>query len=138
MCHRFQLLAMAMFGCVAVCTSCSSRHSVGDVLGTATVDGALVEVGTIHFQSIASPGMRGSGAAIMAGQFQLPSEHGLVPGKYTVAVQASKSTGRTFRDPQRGDVPVMTAIELIDSPQEIELTRENAGQLELNFSTGVK
>ena len=131
-------MLMAMLSCVAVCTSCNSRQSVGEVRGTATVDGAPIEIGTIHFDPAMSAGARGAGAAIVAGQFQLLSEQGFTLGKYSVAAQASKQTGRTFKDPQRGDVPVMAAIELINTPQEIELTRENAGQLDLRFSTGVK
>ena len=115
--------------------SCSSSNSLGEVRGQVAVDGAAVEVGSISFRPAENPGSRGSGAAVKAGQFQLGPKHGLKAGKYLVAVDASKPTGKTFKDPQRGDVPVLQPLEIVDSPQEVEITGENSGQLNIAFTT---
>jgi len=103
-----------------------------------TVDGRPVETGTISLQPTGSPGARGTGGAINAGKFELKAKDGLPPGKLTVAVQASKKTGRLLKDPQRGDVPELASLTLIDSPKEVELSSGNAGNLALEFSTGRK
>lgn len=115
--------------------SCSSSNSLGEVHGQVSVDGAAVDVGSISFKPAENPSSRGSGAAIKAGQFQLGPTHGLKPGKYLVAVDASKPTGKTFKDPQRGDVPVLQSLEIVDSPQEVEITGENSRQLNIAFTT---
>ena len=136
--RRLRLLAPTLACCLATSLSCNTSGRLHEVSGTASVDGAPVELGTIHFRPAESPAARGPGGAVNAGQFQLPLEQGLAPGKYAVALQASRSTGRTFKDPQRGDVPIMQDLALIDSPQEVEVTPDNAARLELNFSTAGK
>jgi hypothetical protein len=103
------------------------------------VDGQPVEVGTISFRPTAGSGGKTAGAAINVGQFQLPSDHQLAPGSYSVAVQASKKSGRTFKDPMNGeDVNVVIPLELSDSPKEVELSNESAGNLALEFSSRKK
>jgi hypothetical protein len=99
------------------------------------VDGQPAEIGTIHFRPAVDSGARGVGAAINDGKFQLPSEHGLSSGQYAVAVQASKKSGRTFNHPQQGEIPVLIQLELTDSPKELELSDENAGNLALEFAS---
>jgi hypothetical protein len=131
---RYSLAAL----CLATTASCGSSGGVGDVRGAVTVDGQPAELGTIHFQPAESSGGRGVGAAIKEGQFQLPSEHGLSAGKYRVAVQASKKSGRTFTHPQQGELPVLIQLELADSPKEVELTSENAASLAINFASRKK
>lgn len=123
--------------CIGVCLSpgCDSSGTVGRVRGAVSVDAAPVDIGTISFRPAASPGVRGSGAAIVAGNFQLPADHGLKPGAYRVTVQASKKTGKIIQDPQRGKVPELATLTLIDSPQEVELSHDNAANLSLTFHT---
>jgi hypothetical protein len=113
-------------------TGCGSGD-VGSVQGRVSVNGAPAEVGTVSFRPADNPTSRGAGAAISAGQFQLPNDHGLKPGKYMVSAEVSKSTGKTFNDPQKGPVPVMQPLTLKDSPQEVEITSDNAGNLTLEF-----
>jgi hypothetical protein len=122
------------FGCLECCVSCGSTD-VGAVRGQVTVDGAPVDVGTIQFKPAADPGSRGAGAAITAGSFALASDANLSPGSYSVAIQASKNTGKIFKDPQRGDVPVMQPLEVVDSPKDVEITSDNAASLQLSFAT---
>src|SRR5688500_13296358 len=82
--------------CLALSTGCGAGGDLGSISGTITVDGAPVEIGTIHFRPADAPDSRGAGASIEAGRFQLPTEHGLKPGKYEVSVQASQKTGQTY------------------------------------------
>jgi hypothetical protein len=97
------------------------------------VNGEPVDIGTIQFKPTDNPGGRGAGAAIETGRFQFAPGHGIRPGKYSVMVQASKNTGKTFQDPQRGAVPQLAPQTLLDSPQDVEVTGENAGNLVLEF-----
>lgn len=131
--RRVSLLCLGVS--LANLVSCSSSNSLGEVRGQVAVDGAAVDVGSINFKPAENPSSRGSGAAIKAGQFQLSPKHGLKPGKYLVAVDASKPTGKTFKDPQRGDVPVLQSLEIVDSPKEVEVNGENSGQLNIAFTT---
>jgi hypothetical protein len=120
---------------VGLCVSCSGGGKIDGVKGTVTVDGAPVEAGTISLRAdggAAPP----AGGAINAGQFTVSSRKPLPSGTYTVAVQASKKTGRTVKDPQRGDVEELQPMELADSPQQVQLTAENASNLALSFKSG--
>lgn len=128
-------ISVALAISAACLTGCGSG-SVGSVGGQISVDGAPAEVGTVSFRAADNPTSRGAGAAISDGQFQLPNDHGLKPGKYMVSAEVSKSTGKTFNDPQKGPVPVMQPLTLSDSPKEIEITADNADQLEIAFTSG--
>lgn len=124
--------ALAVSSC---CLAGCGSGTVGSVGGQVTVDGAPAEIGTISLKPTDNPTGRGAGAAISAGQFQLAGDHGLKPGKYMVSAQISKSTGKTFNDPQKGQVPVLQSVTLTDSPKEVEITGDNADQLTLSFTT---
>jgi hypothetical protein len=131
--HAAGLLSLAL----ATCVSCSGG-SVGSVAGTVTVDGAPVDVGTISFRSVDDGGKGVAGGAIQGGQFQAASRDTLAPGKYTVQVQATKKTGRTIKDPQRGNVDELVPVAIADSPKEIEISNETAGNLALEFASQKK
>jgi hypothetical protein len=122
-----------VLGWLASCLS--SSNEVGEVRGQVTVDGAPVDTGTIQFKPSATPGARGAGAAIKAGEFALAPDAALTPGSYSVVIQASEDTGKILKDPQRGDVHVMQSLAVIDSPKEVEVTSENAASLQLSFVT---
>lgn len=128
-------IAIALAIATACLTGCGSG-SVGSVGGRISVDGAPADVGTVSFRPAESPTSRGAGAPINAGAFQLPGDHGLKPGKYMVSAEVSKSTGKTFNDPQKGPVPVMHTLTLTDSPKEVEITADNADELEIAFTSG--
>ncbi len=122
---------------VFVMAGCGTE-SVGTIGGQVVVDGAPVETGTVSFRPAENPTGRGSGGALSDGRFEIPGDEVMKPGKYLVSVVAMKATGKTFNDPQRGPVPVMQPIELADSPQEVEITSENAGQLQISFTAKKK
>lgn len=126
---RFILLLLASS------VSCGGGGGLGEVNGRVAVDGTPVDAGTIHFRPTDQPKGRSAGAAITAGEFKLGAAHGLNPGKYAVTVQAARSTGKIVKDPQRGEIPVLQPLELNDSPKVFELTGENAGSVELSFTS---
>lgn len=136
MTNRMQVLNFLILGLVAL-TGCGSG-SVGTVGGQVAIDGAPAETGTITFTPAENPTGRGVGGALSAGQFELRNADGMKPGKYLVTVQAMKSTGKMLNDPQRGPVPKLQALELTDSPQEVEITSANAQELQLAFATKKK
>ena len=118
------------------CTSLAGCGSSGltSVRGQVTVDGAPAESGTISFKPAANPTGRGVGAALSAGQFELGGDQSLEPGKYVVAVHVMKATGKTFNHPHKGQVPVLQSVTLADSPKEVEVTSDNADQLQIAFT----
>jgi hypothetical protein len=109
---------------------------VSVVSGTASVDGAPVDVGTVTLRPKGDAQAKGIGGAVENGAFQLTAEQGLPPGKYDVFVMASRKTGRIIKDPQRGEVAEMKQLNLQNSPQEIELDSNNAEELKLEFVSG--
>lgn len=134
---KSKLKGAVLAGLLCSLAGCGSG-SIRSVRGQVTVDGVPAEMGTIDFKSISNPTGRGAGAAINEGQFELGEGHGLQPGKYAVSAQVSKSTGKTFSDPQKGPVPVLQPFALADSPKEIEVTADNAGQLQIAFTSASK
>jgi hypothetical protein len=137
MTNATQIFALLIFCGVTATLGCGSG-SVGAVSGQVTIDGVAAETGTISFKPAETPTGKGFGGAVSAGRFELPSNDGMRPGKYLVAVMAMKSTGKTLNDPQRGPVPMLQALELADSPQEVEITGANAQQMQLAFATKKK
>lgn len=123
---------------LVACTSCGGGEGgLTSVSGQALVDGAPIDIGTISITPANNePGKRGAGGPIANGRFEIVSDDGLAPGDYIVAIQASKKTGRTVKDPQRGEVAEIVPLPLIDSPKRIELTSDNAADLRLEFATG--
>src|SRR5439155_5234619 len=61
------------------------RHAIS---GTVNVDGVPLEKGRISFQPIEKQ-PTSEGGVITGGKFNIPREHGLVPGKYRVEVNAA-------------------------------------------------
>lgn len=135
-CNNLMLAMGLAIGGIAL-SGCGSG-AVGAISGQVVIDGAPAEAGTISFKPADNPTGRGFGGSLNAGRFELPSNDAMKPGKYLVAVQATKSTGKTFNDPQKGPVPVQQPLELADSPQEVEVTSENAQQLQLAFTVKKK
>lgn len=118
------LLALACF------VGCGSEKL--PITGTVTVDGAPVDRGLISFQSAGGSGPT-SGTQIEEGRFSLAADHGLLPGEYKVSVQALRRTGKTVRDPQRGDVEEFLPIALKSPSTSLSISEENANQVTLDL-----
>jgi hypothetical protein len=109
--HRANGLGGAVFIGVALCclAGCGDRGLMA-VGGTVTLDGKPVTTGLITFQPAAGTKSRSSGATIRDGRYEIPADKGVVPGKYLVAVQAFKPTGRMIPDPQVGERPELGPV----------------------------
>jgi hypothetical protein len=82
---------------VSICVmGCGERPSRLAVEGAVDFDGQPIAVGQINF--IPEPGTAGptAGSAIDAGEYSVPAEQGLKPGKYRVEISARRATaGKT-------------------------------------------
>lgn len=127
--------ATLLLAALSLCVSCGGGGAFDEVKGAVKVDGAPVEAGTISLRPV-DPGLGGpAGGSISNGTFHAVAREKLRPGKYTVVVQASKRTGRTIKDPQRGPVEEMAPLVLTDMPKEVDLSAENAQNLSIEFHT---
>jgi hypothetical protein len=102
---------VVFFGLLAFCLGCG--RSAGDfcpLAGTVKYQGQPLDNATITFMTENGPA---GGALIKRGQFNIPAEHGLKPGKYR-AVISSLSPGKlvTPEEYAKG-VPLSTAKELL-------------------------
>ena len=88
------MLLLAIVGC-----SSDGRLTVS---GTVTLDGKPLESGTISFQPAPGEAGHSAGGRIENGEFRLPAEHGMKPGKYLVVVQTFRPTGRMNNHPIKG------------------------------------
>jgi hypothetical protein len=131
-------LALMCLSVLPALSSCGSNAGLSSAAGVVTVDGQPVESGTIQFQSTDDAAAKSAGGAIEAGKFELSAKTALAPGKYNVSVQAFKKTNRVIKDPQKGQVAETVGVQVIDSPQVIELTSANYRDLSIGFSTAKK
>ena len=88
--HRQVLL----FAVIALGTTVSGCRRGNDldlqaVSGSVTLDSRLLDSGTMRFVPMAKNGLLG-GATIAAGQYRIPKEKGLPPGKYAVQISAAQ------------------------------------------------
>ena len=86
---RIALTALAPLVCFAGCGGSAAPSLKGRV----TLDGAPVTSGSIVFLPEQSEG-RKAAAAIEDGNYTVPAEEGLLPGKYRVEVSWQKPTGK--------------------------------------------
>lgn len=89
---------------------CDRSNGRQDVSGAVLVDGKPLAVGAIYFRSVGGQDSN-AGGPVKDGQFVIPATHGILPGKYVVAVQAVRPTGRIVHDPKMGDREEMTPVE---------------------------
>jgi hypothetical protein len=102
---------------ILLVSGCSGDNGRQEISGTVTIDGTPVTMGLINFQPADAAGVRGSGATLRDGRFQLPAAKGLLPGKYVATVQAFRETGRLMDDPMMGKVPQIAPVELAGPPR---------------------
>jgi len=86
--------ALLAAGCL-LAGACEDADPLGrrEVSGTVRLDGELLESGVIHFEPQAGGG-QATGTVIRDGRFELPAEHGLPPGTYTVSISSPEPTGQ--------------------------------------------
>jgi hypothetical protein len=70
---------------VLVVVGCGPRSDRLEVSGSVTLDGAPLDAGAIRFTSLGEKPLA-SGAMIREGEYLIPEEYGLSPGKYHVEI----------------------------------------------------
>jgi hypothetical protein len=94
---------MRVVGCLVVLaaavglTGCGGGTNKKAVSGTVTWKSKPLETGMIRFLPAEAGGQTETGAVITDGKFDIPKEHGLLPGKYKVSISSP--------DPKSGQGP---------------------------------
>ncbi len=119
--NRAALLAVAAIGFVLSLAPGCGPGSGGRlaVKGTVTLDGEPVDGGVIVFLPEGGDDAgRRAGGAITAGKYAIPSQKGLLPGKYRVEVRWDRKSGKQV--PVPGDAP-----NLMDETRQVVPARYN-------------
>jgi len=104
-----------------------------EIKGKVTLKGEPVDDGQIDFIPISGDQATKSGAQILKGEYKIPAEFGLLPGKYRVAITAGD--GRTRADAAPDQPPGPTGANIvskdripkeynIESKQEVDVTEK--------------
>jgi hypothetical protein len=80
------LIPLALVICSA--QGCGARSDKLSVSGEVTLNGAPLDGGSIRFTSMDGEKVVSSGAMVQNGEYQVPQQYGLPPGKYHVAISA--------------------------------------------------
>jgi hypothetical protein len=130
---RLVLLVAALAACVT--SAGCGGPTAPSLKGKVTLDGAPVTSGNIMFLPEDSED-RKAAAAIADGNYTIPAEEGLKPGKYRVEVSWRKPTGRKMPSADPG-IAMDETKEVIPAKYNTEstLTAElSAGQAEKDFA----
>ena len=123
------LAGLAALIMVAGCTRGDGRQRV---TGRVTLDGQPLGDGAINFRPAPGLTANSSGGPIKAGQFELPADRGLVPGKYLVTITAMRETGRTVQDEQMGPVAETAPVQFKEAGT-LEATVEAGQRADFQF-----
>jgi hypothetical protein len=117
---------------LCIIAGCDGEQLIA-VNGQVLIDGQPAESGVVVFRS--DDGTVTQGTKVIEGRFEFNSKTQLAPGKYLIAAQCDRKTGRTRNDPQLGVVEETAPLELVDNNQRIEITPDTADDLKLEFHT---
>jgi hypothetical protein len=85
--RRHPFAAGLLAGLLATLAGCGPADNRSEVSGKVTLGGRPLEDGIIQFAPLdAQP--TGDGAQIVGGQYRIPKDKGLAPGKYRVSIYA--------------------------------------------------
>lgn len=142
---RSPLFGVSIFA-LALALAVSGCGGVGDglprqaVSGTVTFDGQSLATGTIRFSPAGGPGSGAGiegGSMVVNGQFSIPRDNGLVPGKYKVSIYSGNTTGERPKAEQGPGRAPKAAKELIptkyNSMTKEEVEIKEGGSNVLNF-----
>lgn len=120
---------------ILLTTGCGSNGRQA-ITGTVSLDGKPLETGSISFRSLMNTTENHSGGIIRDGVFEIPSQKGLFPGKYSVTIQAFKPTGRTINDPEMGSRPEVVPVRFKESSGlEADISDGDSNHLEFNLTS---
>ena len=124
---------------LAMVCGCSDRDPQRRraIRGSVTLDGTPVEKGNIRFQADGPTGTS-SGALINGGEYSIPAEKGLSPGKYKVMIFAPKpgtgeSVGAVPGDPVPPAVEMIPAEYNVNSNKFIEVAEKDLYEFDFDI-----
>jgi hypothetical protein len=91
--------SVCVLACLCWCLGCSGGVELAEVSGTVTLDGELVEEGSIQFIPIDGTTGPAGGETIRKGKYHIARAKGVAVGKNRVELRAFKTTGKTVADP---------------------------------------
>lgn len=137
---RFPKDRLGLFGVVCVLlllAGCGSKNPTGRtaISGTVTLDGVPLDRGSIKFEPVgAAAGSTAvnAGAAIDSGEYRLPADNGLLPGKYRVAISSPEQSSSGTTDPAQA----MAEAAKQPGPDRIPAKYNVKSELEIEFVKG--
>ncbi|MGE3803419.1 MAG: hypothetical protein AB7K24_01960 [Gemmataceae bacterium] len=129
---------MALLALASFLSGCDSGQGYQSISGIVKFQGAPVEQGRIQFFTTGENPTPQGGAMIVKGEYRVPREHGLKPGKYLVRISSPESTGAAGADdmappPTRERIPSKynTASELT-----VEVRAGERGEFNFDLESG--
>jgi hypothetical protein len=134
---RFQLHVAVLPIALLTILGCGPADGRSALRGKVLIDGQPAAGAAISFRPVGHEGNT-TGITVIDGTFDLDASKGLLPGRYSVALQAYRNTGRTFHDPQRDSkMPEYAPIEFKSiEPAEIEISVGKPNEFEIRAATG--
>lgn len=124
---------LATVAAVMAITGCSRGDGRQRITGRVTLDGQPLAQGAINFRPAPGVSANSSGGPIKAGQFELPADRGLVPGRYMVTVTAMQETGRMIEDEQMGTIAETAPVQFKEAGS-LEATVEAGQRADFEFT----
>lgn len=128
----------ALAATILLLAGCQEGVTKVAVFGTVTFDGALVEDGEVAFEPLAGGKMEFG--IITDGEYSIPSEYGLMPGKYLVRITADRNTHRQAEktsftmEGDSLDIYEQFLPARYNTGSRLEVEIENAAEVQKDFS----
>ncbi|HWG42313.1 MAG TPA: hypothetical protein VN688_05955 [Gemmataceae bacterium] len=78
---------------VLLAAGCSPKSGRVALKGTITYQGAAIKEGSIQFEPTDAAQSYSAGAIVKDGDYSIPADKGLLPGKYSVKISAPEARG---------------------------------------------
>jgi len=102
------------------------------VTGSVTLDGKALSQAIINFRPAPGNQSSSAGAGLENGNFKIAANQGLLPGDYTVIIQAFAETGRMVMDPQFGKVSEIKKVRFQEEKM-LQATISEEGENQFDF-----
>jgi hypothetical protein len=95
---RRLVLSVVVAAVAIILTGCGPRSDRLEISGNVTLDGTPLDGGSIRFTSMGGTQIA-SGASIQQGEYHIPQEKGLTPGKYHVEITSPDAKAKPVMVP---------------------------------------
>jgi hypothetical protein len=130
------LVALGLFATLG----CKPRSDRLPIDGKVTLNGTSLDSGSIRFSSTGGQKLFASGAMIQNGEYHIPQEKGLPPGKYHLEINAPDSAAPLVAAPAApGEPTIRTAPERIpneynvNSKKTVEITADDKNHFDFDI-----